>query len=169
VGILPYKLLNRDVASGRWTLEKNPCISLWFASLSCFLAYLFCFRFNLLGCALVCAGVITLLLIIYKGNSLSLVRDRRQEELEAVFAGSLWRTSLNGGGQQSDRCRLLSGARDRSDQSSSPAWPMTPLAVHVFGDEKFTLVVSPIHPPLGDIKVLSIGIRAWFSDSSLAT
>jgi hypothetical protein len=26
---------------------------------------------------------------------------------------------------------------------------------------------SPIHPPLGDIKILSIGIRAWCSDSSL--
>jgi hypothetical protein len=37
----------------------------------------------------------------------------------------------------------------------------------VFGEKKFNLVVKPIHPPLGDIKVLSIGIRAWFSDSSL--
>jgi hypothetical protein len=26
---------------------------------------------------------------------------------------------------------------------------------------------SPIHPPLGDIKILSIGIRVWCSDSSL--
>jgi hypothetical protein len=26
---------------------------------------------------------------------------------------------------------------------------------------------SPIHPPLGDINILSIGIRAWCSDSSL--
>jgi hypothetical protein len=26
---------------------------------------------------------------------------------------------------------------------------------------------SPIHPPLGDIKILSIGIRAWCSDLSL--
>jgi hypothetical protein len=26
---------------------------------------------------------------------------------------------------------------------------------------------SPIHPPLGDIKILSIGIRTWCSDSSL--
>jgi hypothetical protein len=29
------------------------------------------------------------------------------------------------------------------------------------------LVISPIQPPLGDIKVLSICIRAWCSDSSL--
>jgi hypothetical protein len=37
--------------------ETNPCISLWFASLSCFLAYLICFRFDLLGCATcVCRG-----------------------------------------------------------------------------------------------------------------
>jgi hypothetical protein len=33
--------------------------------------------------------------------------------------------------------------------------------------KKFNSVVSPIHPPLGDIKVLSIGIIAWWSDSSL--
>jgi hypothetical protein len=31
--------------------ETNSCISLWFASLSCFLAYLICFRFDLLECA----------------------------------------------------------------------------------------------------------------------
>jgi hypothetical protein len=36
-----------------------------------------------------------------------------------------------------------------------------------FPGEKFYLVVSPIHPSLGGIKVLSIGIRAWCSDSSL--
>jgi hypothetical protein len=32
--------------------ETNPCVSLWFASLCCFLAYLICFRFDLLGCAI---------------------------------------------------------------------------------------------------------------------
>jgi hypothetical protein len=37
--------------------ETNPYVSLWFASLSCFLAYLLCFRFNLLGSATcVCRG-----------------------------------------------------------------------------------------------------------------
>jgi hypothetical protein len=88
----------------------NPCISLWFASLSCFLAYLICFCFDLL----VCAGFITLLVIIYQGHSLSLVRARSQEELGAVFACSLWLTGLTVWRQQSDWCHLLSGARDRS-------------------------------------------------------
>jgi hypothetical protein len=37
----------------------------------------------------------------------------------------------------------------------------------VRGEKEFNLVVTPIHPPLGDIKVISIGIRAWCSDSSL--
>jgi hypothetical protein len=32
--------------------ETNPCVSLWFASLSWFLAYLICFYFDLLGCAI---------------------------------------------------------------------------------------------------------------------
>jgi hypothetical protein len=44
----------------------------------------------------VCAGVITLLVIIYQGHSPSLVRARSQEELEAVFVGYLWVTDLTG-------------------------------------------------------------------------
>jgi hypothetical protein len=32
--------------------ETNPCVSLWFASLSWFRAYLICFHFDLLGCAI---------------------------------------------------------------------------------------------------------------------
>jgi hypothetical protein len=31
--------------------ETNPCFFVWFDSLSCFLAYYICFRFDLLGCA----------------------------------------------------------------------------------------------------------------------
>jgi hypothetical protein len=41
------------------------------------------------------------------------------------------------------------------------------LSAQVFREKEFNLVITPIHPPLGDIKVLSIGIRAWCSDSSL--
>jgi hypothetical protein len=48
---------------------------------------LICFRFDLLGVPFVCAGIITLLVIIYKGHSPSLVRARSQEGLEAIFAG----------------------------------------------------------------------------------
>jgi hypothetical protein len=29
------------------------------------------------------------------------------------------------------------------------------LSAQVFGEKEFNLVISPIHPPLGDIKVLS--------------
>jgi hypothetical protein len=47
----------------------------------------------------VCAGVITLLVIIYQIYSPSLVHARNQEELEAIFAGSLWLTGLTGGRQ----------------------------------------------------------------------
>jgi hypothetical protein len=49
----------------------------------------------------------------FTGHSPSLVRARSQEELEAVFAGSLWRTGLTGVGQQSDR-------------SASQVWPVMP-------------------------------------------
>jgi hypothetical protein len=44
----------------------------------------------------VCAGFITLLVIIYKGYSPSLVRARSQEVLEVVFAGALCYTGLTG-------------------------------------------------------------------------
>jgi hypothetical protein len=47
-----------------------------------------------LGVLLVCAGLITLLVIIYKGHSLSLVCARSQEVLEIVFAGAICYTSL---------------------------------------------------------------------------
>jgi hypothetical protein len=42
------------------------------------------------------AGLITLLVIIYKGHSPSLVRARSQEVLELVFAGALCYTGLTG-------------------------------------------------------------------------
>jgi hypothetical protein len=45
---------------------------------------------------LVCAGLITLLVIIYKGHPTSLSRARSQEELEVVFAGALCYTGLTG-------------------------------------------------------------------------
>jgi hypothetical protein len=44
----------------------------------------------------VCAGLITLLVFIYKGHTPSSVRARSQEVLEAVFAGVLYYTGLTG-------------------------------------------------------------------------
>jgi hypothetical protein len=41
------------------------------------------------------------------------------------------------------------------------------LSAQVFRKKEFNLVVTPIHPPLGDIKVLSIGIRACCCSSRL--
>jgi hypothetical protein len=55
---------------------------------------------------LVCAGLITLLVIIYKGYSPRLVRARSQEVLEVVFAGALCYTGLTGETHRSDRCLL---------------------------------------------------------------
>jgi hypothetical protein len=56
---------------------------------------------------LVCAGLITLLVIIYKGHSPSLVRARSQEELEVVFACTLCYTGLTDEAHRSNRCSLL--------------------------------------------------------------
>jgi hypothetical protein len=42
-----------------------------------------------MGVLLVCAGLITLLVIIYKDYPPSLVRARSQDELEVVFVGAL--------------------------------------------------------------------------------
>jgi hypothetical protein len=49
----------------------------------------------------VCAGIITLLVFIYKGYTPSSVRARSQEELEVIFAGILYYTGLT-----SDWCHL---------------------------------------------------------------
>jgi hypothetical protein len=73
-----------------------------------------------MGVLLVCAGLITLLVIIYQGNSPSLVRARSQEELEVVFAGSLRVTGRTVEGQRSDQCHLLSNTKDWSDRSAIP-------------------------------------------------
>jgi hypothetical protein len=52
----PQRRRSRSLGGGELR-ETIPCISLWFASPSCFLAYLICFRFGLLGCATyVCRG-----------------------------------------------------------------------------------------------------------------
>jgi hypothetical protein len=59
-----------------------------------------------LGVLLVCAGLITLLVIIYKGHTLSSVHARSQEVLEVVFAGVLCYTGLTGQAHRSDRCHL---------------------------------------------------------------
>jgi hypothetical protein len=77
--------------------ETNPCFFVWFASPSCFSSI-----FDLLPLRstwvvlLVCAGLITLLVIIYKGHSPSMVSAGSQEELEVVFAGALCYTCLIG-------------------------------------------------------------------------
>jgi hypothetical protein len=54
----------------------------------------------------VCAGLIILLVIIYKGHTPSSVRARSQEVLEVVFAGVLCYTVLTGEARWSDRCPL---------------------------------------------------------------
>jgi hypothetical protein len=59
-----------------------------------------------LGVLLVCEGLITLLVIIYKGYTLNSVRPRSQEVLEVGFAGVLCYTGLTGEAHRSDRCHL---------------------------------------------------------------
>jgi hypothetical protein len=59
-----------------------------------------------MGVLFVCAGLITPLVIIYKGHTLSLVRARSQEVLEVVFAGVLYYTGLISEAHRSDRCHL---------------------------------------------------------------
>jgi hypothetical protein len=59
-----------------------------------------------MGVLLVCAGLITMLVIIYKGYSPSLVRARSQEVLEVVFVGALCYTGLIGVLHRSNRCLL---------------------------------------------------------------
>jgi hypothetical protein len=96
----------------------------------------------------VCAGLITLLVIIYKGYSPSLVHAKSQEVLEVVFAGALCDTSLT---SVSCEVQCLTGLTGHHHQSNQWA-----LLAQVFGEEKFKSTISPIHPPLDDIKVLSI-------------
>jgi hypothetical protein len=54
----------------------------------------------------VCAGIITLLVFIYKCHTPSSVLDRSQEVIEVVFAGVLYYTGLTGEAHRSDWCHL---------------------------------------------------------------
>jgi hypothetical protein len=87
----------------------------------------------------VCAGLITLLVIVYKVYSPSLVRARSQEVLEVFFAGALCYTGLTGVSGEVQCLTGLTGHHHRSDR-----WT---LLAQVFGDEKFKSAVSHIHPP----------------------
>jgi hypothetical protein len=72
VGEFPYRLLNGDTAVPWWAVNfgKQILVSpLWFASLVCFLAYLLFFRSIYLGVLVLSAGIITLLVIIYRSHS----------------------------------------------------------------------------------------------------
>jgi hypothetical protein len=70
--------------------ETNPCFFVWFDSLSCFSSIItFASASIYLGVLLVCAGIITLFVFIYKGHTPSSVHARSQEVLEVVFAGAL--------------------------------------------------------------------------------
>jgi hypothetical protein len=54
----------------------------------------------------VCAGLITLLVIIYKDYSPSVVCARSQEVLEVIFVGALCYIGLTGEAHRFDRCLL---------------------------------------------------------------
>jgi hypothetical protein len=85
---------------------------------------------------LVCAGLITLLVIIYKGHSPSLVRAKSQEVLEVVFAGALCYTGLTGVAHRSNRCLLWSPVLDRS---SPPVWPVGTVSSKFSGTKSLNL------------------------------
>jgi hypothetical protein len=65
---------------------------------------------------LVFAGLITLLVIIYKGHSPNLVRARIQEVLEVVFVGALCYTGLTGVSCEVKCLTGLTGHHHRSDR-----------------------------------------------------
>jgi hypothetical protein len=77
--------------------ETNPCFFMWFDSLICFSSIItFASALIYLGVLLVCAGIITSLVFIYKGHTPSSARARSQEVLEVIFAGVLCYTGLTG-------------------------------------------------------------------------
>jgi hypothetical protein len=101
--------------------ETNLRFFVWFDSLSCLSSIItFASASIYLGVLLVCAGIITLLVFIYKGHTPSSVCARSQEVLEVVFAGVLCYTGLTGEAHRSDRCHLWSSVPDRSDRSPPP-------------------------------------------------
>jgi hypothetical protein len=70
--------------------------------------------------------------------------------LQVLCGTPVW--PVQGNGLTGATCWAELGT-DRTGQShQSDRWR---LAVQVFRDKKFKLVVMPVHPPLGDIKVLS--------------
>jgi hypothetical protein len=106
--------------------ETNSCFFVWFDSLSCFSSIITFASTSIdLGVLLVCVGIITLLVFIYKGHTPSSVRARSQEVLEVVFAGVLCYTGLTGVTCGVQCLTGLTGHHHRSDRwstASSSVW-----------------------------------------------
>jgi hypothetical protein len=134
----------------------------------------------------VCAGLITLLVIIYKGHSSSLVRARSQEVLEVVFAGALCYTSLTGEAHLSDRCHLwsqcLTGLTGHhrsyrwSTVSSSVQGERVLFGHHAYSPPSrrhqgpFTISCSPPPVPLAHATAAPMTrAHPWHCEDSLAT
>jgi hypothetical protein len=133
--------------------ETNPCFSVWFDSLSCFSSI---FDFLPLRSTWVCylcvQGSLPCLWSSTKATHqvrfVLEVKRCLKSFLQVFCATPVWpvrRTGLTG-----VTCEAW------------PVWPVTAtgltggaLSAQVLGEKKFNLVVTPIHPPLGDIKVLS--------------
>jgi hypothetical protein len=156
----PQRRRNRSLVGGELR-ETNPCISLWFATLSCFSSI-----FDLLPlrstwvCYLCVQGSLPCLWSSTKATRqvwFVLEVKRSLKLFLQVLCGSLvW--PVEGNGLSSATCWAESGTGLTSLPHWSDRWH---LAVQVFRDEKFKLVVMPIHHPLGDTNFYQ-SLVLWF-------
>jgi hypothetical protein len=150
----PQRRRSRSLVGGELR-ETNPCFFVWFASLSSFSSI-----FELLPlrstwvCYLCLQGSLPYLWSSTKATHqvwfVLEVKRSLKLFLQVLCATPVWPLRCTGLTGASCEVQCLTGLTGHHHQSDR--WTLT---AQVFREEKYNLVVSPIHSPLGDIKILS--------------
>jgi hypothetical protein len=160
----PQRRCSRSLVGGELR-ETNPCIFVWFASLSCFSSTFDLLPLRSTGVCYLC--VQGSLHCLWSSTNATRnvwfvleVKRSWKLSLQVLCATLVWpviRTGLTGASCEGHWVTGLTSHHHRSDR-----WALT---TQVFGEEKLKSIISPINPPLGVIKVLSTDIKAWACSS----
>jgi hypothetical protein len=143
----PQRRRSRSLVGGELR-ETNPCFFVWFDSLSCFSSIIDLLLLRSTWVCYLCVqGSLPYLWSSTKATHqvwfVLKVKRCLKLFLQVLCATLAWPVRLTGLTGVSCEVQCLTGLTGGT------------LSAQVFGEKEFNLVVMPIHPPLGDIKVLS--------------
>jgi hypothetical protein len=134
--------------------ETNPCFFVWFDSLSCFSSVSHLLQlWSTWVCYLCVQGSLPYLWSSTATHQVRFVLEVKRclkLFLQVFSATPVWLVRHTGLTGVTCEVQCLTDLTVTTTGLTGGA-----LSTQVFGEKKFNLVVTPIHPPLGDIKVLS--------------